>query len=103
MMARIVRANFLIVQRRPNIGICFRSFASDAAAAPKPSPTPVVKSGPSAVSVFFQRISSFIVGAGVTALGTQLYIHQEVVDGNQQMLKKQKELEGRLAALEKKL
>jgi hypothetical protein len=53
--------------------------------------------------VFFQRISSFIVGAGVTALGTQLYIHQEVVDGNQQMLKKQKELEGRLAALEKKL
>jgi len=43
-----------------------------------------------------------VVGAGVTALGTQYYIHEEVVEGNKLMLEKQKQIEQRLTALEKK-
>ena len=50
----------------------------------------------------FQRLSSFIVGAGVTALFTQFYIYEEVKDGNKLMLQKQADLEQRLAKLEKK-
>mmetsp|Transcript_19022 Transcript_19022/g.24497 ORF Transcript_19022/g.24497 Transcript_19022/m.24497 type:complete len:96 (-) Transcript_19022:159-446(-) len=50
----------------------------------------------------FQRLSSFIIGAGLTALVTQYYIFEELRTGNQEMLKKQKELETRLAKLEKK-
>ena len=50
----------------------------------------------------FQRISSFLVGAGLTALVTQFYIYQEVHNGNRLMLDKQKELEHRLIKLEKK-
>lgn len=47
------------------------------------------------------RISSFFVGAGVTALGTQFYIYQELVNGNKMILAKQAELEQRLSKLEK--
>jgi hypothetical protein len=47
-----------------------------------------------------QRVSSFLVGAGLTALGTQYYIYTEIRDGNLRMLDKQKELEIRLAKLE---
>ncbi|KAL7532816.1 hypothetical protein ACHAXR_004864 [Thalassiosira sp. AJA248-18] len=50
----------------------------------------------------FARIGSFLVGAGFTALGTEIYIFKEVREGNLEMLKKQRELEKRLAALEKK-
>jgi hypothetical protein len=50
---------------------------------------------------FFSRITSFLVGAGLMALGTQFYLYQELRDGNKQMLKKQQDLERRLAALEK--
>jgi hypothetical protein len=47
-----------------------------------------------------QRVSSFLVGAGLAALGTQYYIYTEIRDGNLRMLDKQKELEIRLAKLE---
>ena len=49
----------------------------------------------------FQRISSFIVGAGVSALASHYFIYKELVDGNAVILKKQKDLEKRLGALEK--
>mmetsp|Transcript_14368 Transcript_14368/g.20010 ORF Transcript_14368/g.20010 Transcript_14368/m.20010 type:complete len:88 (+) Transcript_14368:147-410(+) len=48
------------------------------------------------------RLSSFVIGAGVTALATQYYLFMEVREGNKLMLLKQKELETRLANLEKK-
>jgi len=47
------------------------------------------------------RISSFFVGAGVTALATHFVIYQELVDGNKTILAKQKDLEDRLKKLEK--
>ena len=47
------------------------------------------------------RISSFVVGAGVTALGTQIYIYNEIQFGNNLILEKQKEIEQRLEKLEK--
>jgi hypothetical protein len=50
----------------------------------------------------FQRLSSFVVGAGVTALATQYFIYEEVKEGNKLMLLKQQELEVRLTKLEKK-
>ena len=50
----------------------------------------------------FARIGSFLVGAGLTALGTEIYIFKEVREGNLEMLRKQRELEKRIAALEKK-
>jgi hypothetical protein len=43
-----------------------------------------------------------LVGAGITALATEVYIFKEVREGNLEMLKKQRELEKRIAALEKK-
>lgn len=50
----------------------------------------------------FQRISSFVVGAGVTALASQYFIYEEVKEGNKLMLLKQQEIEIRLQNLEKK-
>jgi hypothetical protein len=50
----------------------------------------------------FQRLSSFVTGAGVTALVTQYFIYEEVKEGNRLMLLKQQELEVRLTKLEKK-
>jgi hypothetical protein len=49
-----------------------------------------------------QRLSSFVVGAGLMALVTQYYIFEELRQGNQIMLTKQKELEERLTKVEKK-
>lgn len=49
----------------------------------------------------FQRIGSFAVGAGVTALLTQFYIYREIKAGNKLMLLKQEEIDIRLQALEK--
>lgn len=49
----------------------------------------------------FQRLYSFAIGAGLTALATQLYLFQEVRDGNMRMLEKQMDLEKRIAKLEK--
>lgn len=67
-----------------------RTFSAEAATA--------TKSGPG----LFARIGSFLVGAGLTALGTEIYIFKEVREGNLEMLRKQRELEKRIAALEKK-
>eukprot|EP00934_Nitzschia_sp_Nitz4_P006487 Nitzschia sp. Nitz4//scaffold10_size219509//125874//126377//NITZ4_001435-RA/size219509-augustus-gene-0.248-mRNA-1//1//CDS//3329532941//6477//frame0 len=58
-------------------------------------------SKPSTGAGLFGRISSFFVGAGVTALVTQFYLYQELLNGNKLMLEKQKDLEARLAKLEK--
>lgn len=55
-----------------------------------------------ALSGLFQRVTSFLVGAGLTALGTQYYLFSEVRTGNLLMLERQKELEARLAKLERK-
>lgn len=49
-----------------------------------------------------QRISSFLAGAGLTALVTQFYIYKELQEGNQAMIRKQKDLEKRLVKLEGK-
>jgi hypothetical protein len=66
-----------------------RSFSSDVPAEPKGAG-------------LLQRISSFLVGAGLTALITQLYLFDDIRQGNRVMLEKQKEIENRLAKLEKK-
>jgi hypothetical protein len=47
------------------------------------------------------RISSFLVGAGLTALATQFYIFQELREGNKSIIAKQKEIDSRLTKLEK--
>ena len=59
------------------------------------------KPAPKATAGLLGRISSFFVGAGVTALGTQFYIYQELANGNKMILAKQAELEQRLEKLEK--
>jgi uncharacterized membrane protein YgaE (UPF0421/DUF939 family) len=50
----------------------------------------------------FQRITSFIIGAGLTALVSQYYLYEEIKKSNADMLEKQKDIEKRLATLEKK-
>lgn len=65
------------------------------------STAPVVQAKPFGAGLF-QRLSSFLVGAGLTALGTHFFILDEVRKGNSMMLEKQAELEKRLAKLEKK-
>jgi hypothetical protein len=55
------------------------------------------------VAGFFARVSSFIIGAGVTALITQYYIHREIVEGNKLMISKQRDIEDRLHKLEKQI
>jgi hypothetical protein len=69
-----------------------RSFSSEVA---------TTTSKPSRGGGLLSRISSFFVGAGFTALATQFYIVQEIRDGNKQMITKQRDLEQRLAKLEK--
>ncbi|GAX16502.1 hypothetical protein FisN_7Lh218 [Fistulifera solaris] len=56
---------------------------------------------PVATANIFQRMSSFLVGAGLCALATQFYIYQEIRTGNALMIAKQAELEKRLRKLEK--
>eukprot|EP00538_Stauroneis_constricta_P001900 CAMPEP_0119551300 /NCGR_PEP_ID=MMETSP1352-20130426/4590_1 /TAXON_ID=265584 /ORGANISM="Stauroneis constricta, Strain CCMP1120" /LENGTH=97 /DNA_ID=CAMNT_0007597331 /DNA_START=23 /DNA_END=316 /DNA_ORIENTATION=+ len=51
-------------------------------------------------ATLFQRLSSFLAGAGLTALGTQFYLYQEISSGNKLMISKQKELEQRIRSLE---
>jgi hypothetical protein len=51
---------------------------------------------------FLQRITSFLIGAGLCALGTQFYILDEIRQGNRLMIRKQQELEERLHAMETK-
>lgn len=69
-----------------------RQFSSEAPAPTKPAP---------GGAGFLQRVSSFLVGAGLTALATQYFIYEEVRAGNQLMIRKQAELESRVSKLEK--
>mmetsp|Transcript_40359 Transcript_40359/g.97455 ORF Transcript_40359/g.97455 Transcript_40359/m.97455 type:complete len:88 (-) Transcript_40359:102-365(-) len=64
-----------------------RSFASDASTSRRGAG-------------LMERLSSFFVGAGLTALVTQFYIFQEIKDGNEAMIEKQKDLEKRVSKLE---
>lgn len=64
-------------------------------------PAAVVATPKKSGAGFFQRVSSFLVGAGLTALVSQFYIYTELVEGNKIILQKQKALESRIAALEK--
>ena len=50
---------------------------------------------------FFQRVSSFLVGAGLTALVSQYFIYNELVGANAVLLQQQKDLEKRIKALKK--
>eukprot|EP00536_Pseudo-nitzschia_multiseries_P014722 jgi/Psemu1/246281/estExt_Genewise1.C_7590024 len=80
-----------------------RSFAEEAttkSASTPPPPPP--SSGPGRISAFFSRVSSFLVGAGLTALATQYYIFEEVRSGNKVLIEKQKAIEKRLKDLENK-
>ena len=72
-----------------------RFLSADTKATPAPV---VIKKG----GGFFSRVTSFLVGAGFSALASQYYIYQELVAGNEIILKKQKDLENRLSKLEKK-
>jgi hypothetical protein len=75
-----------------------RTLATDAPAAATPPPAATKSSG----AGFFQRITSFLIGAGLCALGTQFYILDEIRQGNRLMIHKQQELEMRLNAMENK-
>lgn len=75
-----------------------RQMSADAKPAAAPAPAPAKRGGAGLVS----RLSSFLVGAGVTALGTQYLIFHELHEGNKTMLSRQQSLEARVAALEKK-
>ena len=85
---------FFSLQRLDRTYAVARRFASSEAT------TPVSTSGRG--TGFFQRLSSFTVGAGVTALVSQYYIYDELVEGNKIILAKQKVLEKRVKALEGK-
>lgn len=76
-----------------------RKLATDAKSASAPAPAPVAKKTGAG---FFQRVSSFLVGAGLSALFSQYFIYQELIHGNKSIISKQKELEQRLSKLEKK-
>ena len=52
-----------------------RSFSADAAAEAKAAPAVVVKKGGSS---FFQRVTSFLVGAGVAGGCGYFWLHQDV-------------------------
>jgi hypothetical protein len=75
-----------------------RTLATDAPAAATPPPAAAKSSG----AGLFQRITSFLIGAGMCALGTQFYILDEIRQGNRLMIHKQQELEMRLKAMENK-
>jgi hypothetical protein len=76
----------------------FATAAAAAVAAPKST---AIKSG-GLFGGLFQRISSFFVGAGLTALGTHYLIFEELRKSNSLMIEKQKQMEERILKLEKK-
>jgi hypothetical protein len=75
-----------------------RTFAEVAV---QSAPSDAKSKPPGKIAGFFSRVSSFFVGAGLTALVTQYYIFEELRDGNKIMLEKQKGIEKRLKVLEK--
>ena len=52
------------------------------------------------ISGLVSRITSFFVGAGLMAFATQIYLYQELRDGNHQLLTQHAQLEQRMAKLE---
>jgi len=86
-------------------GTQVRTFASSSTpeTATSSSTAKAATTGRGGGAGFFQRLSSFIVGAGVTALISQYYIHREIVEGNTYMIEKQRDIEDRLYQLEKRL
>ncbi|KAL3894606.1 MAG: hypothetical protein SGARI_007686 [Bacillariaceae sp.] len=80
--------------------LCFnaarRTFAEDSAT----KAAAVATKPPRRGGGLMARISSFLVGAGLTALATQFYIFQELREGNKVLLARQKAIEARLNKLE---
>ena len=72
------------------------------ATASVPAPKATVNKSGGMFGGLFQRISSFFVGAGLTALGTHYLIFEELRKSNVLMIEKQKQMEARLSTLEKK-
>eukprot|EP00590_Aulacoseira_subarctica_P007566 CAMPEP_0172416500 /NCGR_PEP_ID=MMETSP1064-20121228/2993_1 /TAXON_ID=202472 /ORGANISM="Aulacoseira subarctica , Strain CCAP 1002/5" /LENGTH=154 /DNA_ID=CAMNT_0013154209 /DNA_START=63 /DNA_END=527 /DNA_ORIENTATION=+ len=96
-----VKSNMLVVRgenARNLISHKLRYFASNTSDS---SGTTSSSSNRATGAGFFQRVSSFVIGAGVMALATQYFIHQEIVEGNKEMILKQREIEDRLFKLEK--
>lgn len=85
----------ILLQQRSLVQLSARRFSSEAA----PTAQPIKAKRDAGL---FQRLSSFIVGAGVSALISQYYIYNELIKGNEIMLAKQKELENKLKTLEGK-
>mmetsp|Transcript_9266 Transcript_9266/g.15381 ORF Transcript_9266/g.15381 Transcript_9266/m.15381 type:complete len:92 (-) Transcript_9266:527-802(-) len=83
------------ISRRTQLLAVARQMSADAKPA---APAPAKRGG----AGLFQRLSSFLIGAGVTALGTQYLVFHELHEGNKTMLSRQQALEARVAALEKK-
>lgn len=75
-----------------------RAFADDAV---KVASSDVKSKPPGRIAGLFSRVSSFFVGAGLTALVSQYYIFEEVRAGNKIMIEKQKDIEKRLRMVEK--
>jgi hypothetical protein len=75
-----------------------RSFSSSGtpAAAPKPSSSSNGNGG----ATLRQRVTSFAVGAGLTALFSQYYIYTEVRTGNAVLLQTHAQLARRVQRLE---
>lgn len=72
------------------------------ASTPVAAPKSVASKSGGMFGGLFQRISSFFVGAGLTALGTHYLIFEELRRSNSLMIEKQKQMEERLLKLEKK-
>jgi hypothetical protein len=72
------------------------------ATTPVAAPKEIVRKSGGMFGGLFQRISSFFVGAGLTALGTHYLIFEELRKSNSLMIEKQKQMEERLLKLEKK-
>lgn len=66
-----------------------------------PSTTATAAPASSGASLW-QRLVSFTIGAGISALVSQYYLFVQVRQGNKEMIKKQKQLEDRILKLEKK-
>ena len=75
-----------------------RTFAEDAV---KSASSETKNQPPGMIAQFISRVSSFLVGAGLTALASQYYIFEELREGNKKMIEKQKDIESRLKKLEK--
>jgi hypothetical protein len=83
---------FCLTLQRSNCNNLIRGLSTDA----------VTTTSGGVFTGLFQRISSFLVGVGMTAVGTQYYLYEEIKKSNAGMISKQKDIEKRLDKLEKK-